>query len=149
MHYSLAHGHWKIYIHQKTLVIHTAGAWNRSAMEMFCDEIKSTAQTLIEGQRPWSSLILLDDYELGVPDIEPLLQSLLQHLVERGLTREAAVFNGGFARMEQMARNLPADSPQYIRQNFNCVEDAGSWLQQQGFPLDIEIIHQEYTNWRG
>ena len=148
MSFEQVHGSWNIYTHRQTLVIHTAGAWNGKAMKQFCDECKQIAQPLIETANPWSSLVLLDDYELGVPEIEPLLKALLEWLTERGLTREAAVFNGGFARTEQMARNLPQHKSNYYRQNFAAVAPAVDWLEQQGFSLDVEVINEAYEQWR-
>jgi len=148
MPFDKVHGSWNIYVQHQTVVIHTAGAWNGKAMEQFCVECKLAVQPLIDKAKPWSSLVLLDDYELGVPDIEPLLRSLLDWLTDNGLTHEAAVFNGGFARTEQMARNLPQGKLDYQRQNFGSVTLAVEWLQQQGFCLEEKHISQTYQQWR-
>lgn len=132
------HGDWDLQRVGRVLVTQTAGAWNLPAMELFCQEYLQQIEPICE--QPWASLLLIDQFELGVPEFEPLLKALLHNLTERNLVREAAVFSGGYLREQQMQRNLPLHKTAYQRRNFTDIEQACHWLQREGFAIQPSQI---------
>lgn len=134
-----SHGNWTIEVYDRVIITCTSGAWNKEAMQEFCAEYRRKAAPILGA--PWASLLMIDNWELGVPEFEPLLKSHLNWATENGLSREAAVFEGGHLREEQMRRNIPTNGPFYQRKNFRTLQQASGWLEGQGF--EVEIMRSE------
>jgi len=50
---------------------------------------KSIARPL--SQQPWGHLVYLDDWELGVPEITPIIQNLVDWCTHNGLKKSAQI----------------------------------------------------------
>ncbi|GAB1623949.1 hypothetical protein AAOGI_39990 [Agarivorans albus] len=137
-HYSLAkismsteplHGDYQLYLLDNLLIASAQGAWNQAISEHFAEDFKRIGQSLAA---PWAHLVLLEQWELAVPEAELAISELQQWCIQTGMSHVAQVFSFSPLKQYQLQRMLPAEQ-HYTKQVFLEVSRATQWLSQQGF----------------
>lgn len=85
------HGEFKINVSNNILIARLAGSWNQECAESFSQAFKTHAQSL--KYEKWGHLVFLDDWELSVPEILPIVTDLVSFCIENGLDKSAQVYS--------------------------------------------------------
>lgn len=136
-----AHGEFKLCLSHNIVIARLSGAWNKECAQAFDSHFKKIAQPLI-GQR-WGHLVLLDDWELGTPDLAPIIASLVEWCITNGLERSAQVYNEAMAKrffLDQMVKEKIGNFERHI---FKKEHDALEWLSQNGFTIESQEVLNE------
>ena len=124
------HGHFSIDVSGRVLCAHLSGSWNSQTAERFSDEFKYKAQALIG--EPWGHLVLLDDWDLGVPEMTPIIERLVNWCIEQNLVRAAQVFSPSMIKMYQLDAMVVEKIGDFERRNFTDKSSAIAWLEAEG-----------------
>ena len=90
-----AHGHFDMWIDNRVLLAKLKGQWNGEMAHIFSQNMKELAATF-EGQK-WGHIVYLDDWELGTPELEPIINELVTWVTNHGLVRTAQVYSPKYA----------------------------------------------------
>ena len=66
-----AHGEYQLLLSNRILIAKVSGSWNLEAAQNYAQDFKQLAQALTG--RPWAHLVLLDDWQLSVPEVNPVI----------------------------------------------------------------------------
>lgn len=124
------HGHFSIDVSGRVLCAHLSGSWNSQTAERFSDEFKYKAQALIG--EPWGHLVLLDDWDLGVPEMTPIIERLVNWCIEQNLVRAAQVFSPSMIKKYQLDAMVVEKIGDFERRNFTDQSSAIAWLEAEG-----------------
>ena len=83
--------------------------------------------------RPWGHIVYLDDWELGTPDIEPVIVELVGWAIENSLTRSAQVYSPSMLKKYQLDRMIAESLGEFERRTFKDESSAFDWLKHEGF----------------
>ncbi len=125
------HGYFTINVSGRVLCAHLFGSWNSQTAERFSDEFKQKAQALVG--EPWGHLVLLDDWDLGVPEMTPIIESLVSWCIEQDLVRAAQVFSPSMIKKYQLDAMVVEKIGGFERRNFTDETSALAWLAAEGF----------------
>ena len=67
----------RLWREQNVILATTNGSWNRFTAEDYAAEFKALAQPLTAA--PWAHIVYLDNWQLGVPEIEPVWQMQIDY----------------------------------------------------------------------
>jgi hypothetical protein len=94
------HGSYNIVVSGNILHASLAGTWNTDTAKTFAQEFKVVAQPLLG--KPWGHLVILDDWDLGVPDMQPIIEELVAWCIKCGLERAAQVYSPSMVKQYQL-----------------------------------------------
>ncbi|MEE1674682.1 hypothetical protein SNR37_004126 [Agarivorans aestuarii] len=123
------HGDYQLYLLDNLLIASAQGSWNQAISEHFAEDFKHIGQSL---SAPWAHLVLLEQWELAVPEAEQAVSELQQWCIQTGMSHVAQVFSFSPLKQYQLQRMLPAEQ-HYNKQVFFEVTSATQWLNRQGF----------------
>ncbi len=132
------HGAFEIRVNGNILCATLSGSWNVQAAEAFAADFISKAQPLI-GQ-PWGHLVLLEDWDLGVPEIIPIIERLVNWCIENGLKRAAQVYSPSMIKQYQLNEMVVEEFGEFQRQSFRQQQEAEAWLAESNFKLDSPLL---------
>ena len=115
--------------------IQATGTWSERATLAFVRAFRELVQPL--GDEPWAVLTDLRRWELGVPEMEPPMDELDQWCVANGQTTEATVLPENPLIRSQLEHMFSHTQSSINRAYFSTPESAASWLEEQGFALDL------------
>lgn len=132
------HGGFKLVAHDDILYAKLNGSWNKETAFRFSREFKA----LIEKSMPhrWAHFVCLNDWELGVPEFEPIIQELADWCIINGLVCAAQVFNHSIIAKYQVDKIVTENSSDFSRKQFTDQNTAISWLRYKGFEIKPEIL---------
>lgn len=105
------------------------GGWDEETAHQFCGEFKKLAQTF-NGQ-PFAHLVLLQDFTVGIPAIEPIIQQLVNQLIEQNLQYVAQVFPPcNYSLSKYQLDKMTISNQEFEKQAFNNQHEAINWLLQ-------------------
>ena len=84
----------------------------------------------------WGHLVLLDDWELGIPEMVPIIERLVAWCLENGLTRAAQVYSPSMIKQYHLNEMVVQEIGAFQRHSFAKRVDAEEWLAASGFHLD-------------
>lgn len=123
-------GSFNIYVENNLLLAIVTGAWNKKTALRYVDEFKQHVAQF--GGGDWGQIVFLENWILGTPDIEPVIESLANWNLARNLKATAFVTNENSLKQYQL-ENMLVDKPQgYQRQYFSGEQEARTWLRQFG-----------------
>ena len=128
-----AHGDFDMWTDQHVLLAHLEGQWNAETALSYSQQMKDMAVGF-QGQ-PWAHIVYLDDWELGTPDIEAVINELVGWVVGNGLIRTAQVYSPSMIKKAQMDRMVKERVGEFERRVFTTETEAFNWLDQEGFPV--------------
>jgi hypothetical protein len=127
------HGQWKLEVNNKVLVEWFEGSWNEEAVVAYIEDFKKVVQPLISGE--WAILSIFDDWELGVPDIEPHVIKHCQWFKDHGCIKDCHVYSDSTVKRMQLEKIIPHTEGSYERLVFSDINEATHWLKECGFEL--------------
>jgi hypothetical protein len=127
------HGQWKLEVNNKVLVEWFEGSWNEEAVVAYIEDFKKVVQPLISGE--WAILSIFDDWELGVPDIEPHVIKHCQWFKDHGCIKDCHVYSASAVKRMQLEKIIPHTEGNYERLVFSGMKEATHWLKECGFEL--------------
>lgn len=134
-----AHGHFDLWLDNNVVLARAKGQWNEEMAQVFSSEFKRISAPLIH--KNWAHIVYLDDWELGTPDLEPIIIDLVTWLIEHNLKRTAQVYSPNMLKKFQMDRMVKETLGEFQRHVFPTEEEAFAWLQQEGYSVGRELLY--------
>lgn len=123
-----------IWLDNKVLIAMIKGSWSQQDAEDFTREFKAVASPLLGYD--WASIIQLDNWQLGVPGIEPVIKDLVRWKISRGLRYSAHVYWPSIVKEFQLDRMVKNVAGRFEVQHFKHPQQAFNWLETHGFKAD-------------
>ena len=133
-----AHGHFDIWVDNDVVLARIKGQWNEEMALIYADHFKKVCSPLLTHN--WAHIVYLDDWELGTPELEPIVIDLVTWLIERNLKRTAQVYSPNMLKKFQMDRMVKETFGDFERQVFSKEVDAFTWLQQEGYAVNRQEL---------
>ncbi len=128
-----SHGNFNVDVSGTILRAYISGSWNVETAQAFSAEIKSKAQPLLG--KTWGHLVILEDWDLGVPEIQSIIEQLVVWCIENGLTRAAQAYSPSMVKQYQLNKMVLEKIDGFHRNSFTDEESAIAWLAAEGFSL--------------
>lgn len=128
------HGNFDIKVSGNILCATLSCSWNRQTAEAFSKQFIIQAEPL-QG-KAWGHLVLLDDWDLGVPETVPVIERLVGWCLEHGLTRAAHVYSPSMIKQYHLNKMVVEEIGAFQRHSFAHQAEAEAWLAASGFHLD-------------
>jgi hypothetical protein len=93
----------------------------------------------------WAHVVYLDDWELGVPGMEPIVEELVGWCIAKGLCCAAQILSQNMMIKYQVDRVVVEKAGDFVRKQFADQHTAISWLEEQGFEAK-EALMPSYSN---
>ncbi|MGB1264018.1 MAG: hypothetical protein ACPG52_14000 [Cognaticolwellia sp.] len=129
-----AHGKWKIEVKNNYVLQWFSGCWNEEAAIQYSQEFQEKTAHLAGTQ--WAIFSFFDDWELGVPEIEPHLIAHCQRFKDNGCVRDCHVYTPEASKRMQLENIVPQTEGNYQRQVFDNEADAIAWMNSGNFVVD-------------
>ena len=123
-------GEFSLRLDGRVVVAHASGISNASNVLDFSRRFKQLVKSLSPG--PWAHIVYLDDWQLGTPDIEPIVTQLVKWCEMRQLVYTAQVLNPHALKEYQLERMVQQGDTHTLRR-FDNESDAFRWLEINGF----------------
>jgi hypothetical protein len=124
----------KIWLDNKVLIATVTGSWAEQDAKDFAQELKAVVTPLLG--EDWASVILLDNWQLGVPGIEPIIKDLVRWKIARGLRYSAHVYWPSTVKEFQLDKMVQDVENRFELQKFEHPQQAFDWLKTHGFDTD-------------
>jgi hypothetical protein len=128
------HGNFDISVSGNILCATLSGSWNSQTAEAFSKQFMIQAAPLLG--KPWGHLVLLDDWDLGVPETVPVIEALVGWCLDNGLTRAAHVYGSSMIKQYHLNKMVVEEIGAFQRHSFTHQGEAEAWLAASGFHLD-------------
>lgn len=135
------HGVFKCYRSHNILIARLSGSWNVECARNFAENFKQEAQPLTT--QPWGHLVYLDDWELGVPEIMPIITELVTWCIANHLKKSAQVYSESMSKRYFLDKMVVDKTDNFERQVFIDQHEAIAWLKQSGFSVENHIQPRE------
>ncbi len=129
----IQHGEFVITTNGNILVARLSGSWNEEAARAFDKALREHAAEL--SSSPWGHMVLLDEWQLGVPEMGPIIEVLVHWCIEHGLRRAAHVYTPSLLKKLQLEDMVTESEQDFHRRAFADTEAALRWLKEEGFEL--------------
>ncbi len=135
------HGSFNLSVSNNILIARLSGSWNKECAENFATNLQIKARPLIG--EPWGHLVFLDNWDLGVPEMLPIITELVIWCIENGLEKSAQVYNDSMIKKYSIDQMVVKQKRGFERRVFAEPDKAMSWLSKYGFRVDENIIPQD------
>lgn len=115
-----------------------SGAWDKSAAIRYVEDFKHHALTLAE--HPWAHISYLDLWQLGTPDVEPVLRELEAWVLGHNIKYTAAIYAPSAVKKFQLGKMIKSSKHNDAYRHFDCEQEAIEWLKSKGFLTDLSAI---------
>jgi hypothetical protein len=132
------HGGFDIWYSNNIVYAVLHGSWNTEAALNFKREFEYLV--VHHNLNRWGHIVVLDDWALGTPDIEPIVQELTFWLVEHGLKHAAQVFSASTIKRFQLNKMVTEQIDDFVRRQFEQTSEAVLWLEEQGYVIDEQDL---------
>ena len=129
------HGKWKVLAKDNYVLQWFSGCWNEEAAIQYCQEFQEKTAYLKGTQ--WAIFSFFDDWELGVPEIEPHVVEHCRLFKENGCIKDCHIYSRSAAKSMQLEKIIPHTEGNYERRVFGEVDDALAWMKECGFDIEI------------
>lgn len=131
---NILHGDFELVVQGSVLVAKLTGSWNEEAALAFEKAFKEAATPLSQGN--WAHLVYLDDWDLGVPEIMPIVERLVAWCIANGLKRSAQVYCQSMLKKYQLDMMVVDQQGDFERRVFDNCDTAKDWLRAEGYSFD-------------
>ena len=128
----------KVWRESQVLLAVVNGSWNQQTAEEFALEFMKKATPILHA--PWAHIVYLDQWELGVPEIEPVIQRLVDWSVSHNLRFAAQVYCPHMVKKYQLERMTAIKSPTFEKRTYPTPQDAFDWLTAEGFIVQQQVF---------
>ena len=127
------HGQFKIRLINQIMEMTLSEAWNEECAIEAIKQFKTNARNLLPHK--WACLIILDNWKLATPDVEPLVLELQKWCTENNQSVEATVLGREIihAKQYQMDHYLFGMENTIEQKYFSTKDEALKWLKTKGF----------------
>lgn len=126
------HGGFEIWASKDILYARLSGAWNEETAIHYVKEFKRLVYNDLPAQ--WAHVVYVDGWGMGTPDIEPVIEKLVEWGVANGGVHVAQVFGKEIMKF-QLDKMVIAKNPKLCRKQFRTEAEALFWLQECGFSV--------------
>ena len=91
----------------------------------------------------WGHLVFLDDWELSVPEILPIVTDLVSFCIENGLEKSAQVYSESMMKKFFVDQMVTEKHGNFERQIFSHQDKAIEWLNSYGFTLNDGLVAKD------
>lgn len=126
---------------QKVILALVNGSWDRRTAEEYASEFKNLAAQLMDSQ--WAHIVYLDQWELGVPEIEPIIRDLVQWCITHKLRFAAQVYCPHMVKRYQLERMIVERTDIFERRVYPTQHEAFQWLASEGFYMETQDFQQK------
>jgi len=127
----IQHGEFELSVKGNVLIACLKGGWNEVAARNFDRCLRETAQPLLG--KNWGHLVCLEDWSLGVPEMVPIVEDLVQWCIDNGLKCAAHVYSASMMKKLTLDDMVVEKQGDFQRHHFSNKAEATRWLAQQGF----------------
>lgn len=131
----------QLWCEQKVILAVVNGSWDRRTAEEYAAGFKQLAAPLVHA--PWAHIVYLDQWELGVPAIEPVIQDLVTWCIEHKLRCAAQVYCPNMVKKYQLERMIVDHTAFFERRVYPTQLEAFQWLASEGFLLETQNFQQQ------
>lgn len=118
------------------------GSWSYDEAIQFSKDFLDIIKAF-EGQ-PFTHLVYFDRFTFSVPEIEEVIQKLVDKLVSQGLRFTAQVIPFEYYNITQFQlAKMTQTKGLFVKKSFNCLTDAQDWLESQSFNMPHQDNHFE------
>jgi len=94
--------------------------------------------------KPFTHLVYFDQFTFSVPEIEEVIQRLVDKLVAQGLRFTAQIIPFEYYNITQFQlAKMTQTKGLFVKKSFNCLIDAQDWLEAQSYNMPHEDNHFE------
>ncbi len=129
------HGKWKIQVKDNYVLQWFGGCWNEEAAIQYCQEFQDKTAHL-KGTE-WAIFSFFDDWELGVPEIEPHVVEHCRLFKANGCSKDCHIYSRTAAKSMQLEKMIPHTEGNYERRVFCGEDDAIAWMKVCHFEIDV------------
>lgn len=126
---------------QQVILAVVNGSWDRRTAEEYMNEFKKLAAPLTNA--PWAHLVYLEKWELGVPEIEPVIKELVQWCIQHHLRFVAQIYCPHMVKQYQLNRMIIDHSDVFEKRVYPTQQEAFGWLASQGFHIPTQDFSQK------
>jgi hypothetical protein len=130
------HGSWKIVVKDNYVLQWFGGCWNEEAAVKYCREFKEKTAHL--NGTEWAIVSFFNEWELGVPEIEPHVVEHCRLFKEHGCVKDCHVYTRSAAKSMQLENIVPHTEGNYERRVFDQIDEAISWMKACDFFIKID-----------
>lgn len=114
------------------------GSWSRFTAEDYASQFKALAIPL--AGEDWAHIVYLDNWQLGAPDIEPVVKDLVSWCLKNGLRYTAQVYCPSMIKQYQLNRMIIDSTPEFEKRIYPNQQDAFAWLASLGFSSNCQSL---------
>lgn len=130
-----SHGKFTIYNQGNIIVAELIGSWNEESALQFESEFKKVASIM---PKQWGHIVYLNNWELCVPGMMPIIERLVAWCIENGLIRAANIYPCSAIKTQVINKMVVTKHENFERAIFDNEQDAAIWLSREGFPVAIK-----------
>lgn len=128
-----------LWTEQQVLLAVVRGGWNERTALDYAEAFKAAAKPLLGDD--WAHIVYLDDWELGGPEIEPVVRGLVNWCVNNGLRHAAHVYSPNMVKQYQLNKMVSdtirlSATEQFEKRVYSTDLEAFAWLHQLGFATE-------------
>ena len=124
----------RIWREQRVIMASLSGGWSQFTAEDYASEFKLLAGSLAGSD--WAHIVYLDNWLLGVPEIEPIVQQLVHWCINNGLRYAAQVYCPNMIKQYQLNKMVSDSVGRFEKRVYPNEQDAFAWLLSVGFATD-------------
>lgn len=128
------HGDWKILVRDNYVLQWFRGCWNEEAAIQYSKEFQDKTAHLKGTQ--WAICSFFNEWELGVPGIEPHIIEHCQRFKDNGCIRDCHIYTPEASKRMQLEKIVPQSEGNYERRVFDDVDEAITWMKSCNFTIE-------------
>jgi hypothetical protein len=136
-HYFAPHGEFKLQISNNIIVARLTGTWNKECAESFSEAF--IAQVKLLDSPSWAHLVFLNDWEISVPEIIPVVTDLATFCMHNGLEKSAQVYSKSIVKKMYLDKMVIEIHGNFERRVFSDADMAVHWLKGYGFTVQKNL----------
>lgn len=129
------HGGYQLALSERVLIAQITGSWNEEAAREFDAQFRQRVASF--NGETWGHLVLLDDWELGTPDIEPIVTELTAWCISQRLTHAAQIFSDSQIKKFQLDKMITEKIDGFERRQFRDINEGLQWLHASGYVCSL------------
>lgn len=128
-----------LWTEQQVLLAVVRGGWNERTALDYAEAFKAAAKPLLGDD--WAHIVYLDDWELGGPEIEPVVRGLVNWCLDHRLRLAAHVYSPNMVKQYQLNKMVSdtirlSATEQFEKRVYSTDLEAFAWLHQLGFATE-------------
>ena len=128
----------RLWREQRVILARLSGGWSRFTAEDYASEFKALAAPLAGAD--WAHIVYLDNWQLGVPEIEPIVQQLVQWCINNGLRCAAQIYCPNMIKQYQLNKMVSDSAGRFEKRVYPNEQAAFAWLASVGFATDTNQL---------